>query len=50
MTEGRSSVLIDFVEMTVEENVKVTLEVMLNVQSSTKIEYPNSKKKLLLKS
>lgn len=39
-TERRSSVLIDFVEMTVEENVKEKLEDMLNVQSRTKNEYP----------
>ena len=40
MTEGKSSVLIEFVEMTVVENVQVTLEGMLNVQSSTIKEYP----------
>lgn len=40
MTEGRSRVLIEFVEMTVEENIEVTLEGMLNVQSSTIKEYP----------
>jgi len=40
VTEGKSSVLIEFVEMTVVENVQVTLEGMLNVQSSTIKEYP----------
>jgi len=40
VTERRSSDLIDFVEVTVEENVQVTLEDMLNVPSRTKNVYP----------